>query len=576
MLCVVAFWAAASVGLLVESIRVSILPGGATAAAASPAAAERARISVLDPAQADATEDETQNRIMQFLAGVDAQAREMTDGEVAAQLNDPLATLVLRRGVFPATLDDVFSALDAHNASPAGLPTQAVYLVGEGSQIQHNQAPADLRRELRFVITRQGGSNVDLMISVGAGGPPTGFIQVISWDAVKNAFNYYERQSPATWVWLGDSAHSLRAETRGKGCFECHVNGGPVMKELRLPWSNWHSQNATVSPSILAPDDPLRTNRLFLASLNGGFGAQDFQRFAVEPGIRRWNVARVRRMIAADGTVSDVPLLLRQLFETTTINLATSGAQSKSVQSAAPLTLPITFFVNRDALFNVLRLNPEVELPRVSGEHYLSAVGRFQLALADPSPSINFRLPGDTFFAFLVPEPSFEDFEALRQMLEKKIVTPKFAACVLMIDFQNPIYSEARQRLARYAPPSGALQGGASDVPARFADRVAQAAQGLPPDSPEQQFLSNWNLPDDQWQNVFRERIRGYLTAVNGRLSAQEGFDDYMRLAVSRRREFTASPAKSLAEFPLLLPRSNVPAAAPLLRMNPDGSVSPK
>lgn len=575
MLSLVAFSAAVSVGLLFDAVRRANPGQGVPGANGSPAAAERARISVFDPAQSDdMEEDETEPRIMRFITGIDVHAHEMTDAEIFAELNDPMATLVLRRGVFPATIDDTLNALNAHNASPSGLPTQAVYLVGEGGQIQHSQAPPDLKREMRFAITRQRGSNVDLLISVGAGGEPTGFIQIISWDSTKNAFNYYERRGSATWVWLGDSGHSLREATRGKGCFKCHVNGAPVMKELRLPWNNWHSQNATISPSILAPDDPLRTNRLFLDSLNGGFGAQDLQRFAIEPGVRRWNSMRVRKMIAADGTISDVPLLLRQLFETTTINLASSGVQSKSVQPSATFVLPLTFFVNRDALFNVLKLNPEVELPKVSGEFYLSAVERFQLAIADTS--INFSQPGDTFFAFMAPEPSFEDFEALRQMLEKKIVTPKFAACVLMIDFQNPVYSERRQHLARYIPDTGMLQGGASDVPARFVERVTQAAQALPPDSPEQEFLANWNLPDDQWQSVFRERVRSYLTAVNGRLSAQEGFDAYMRLAVSRRREFEASPASFLAEFPLLLPTSNVPSGAPSQRMNPDGSVSDK
>jgi hypothetical protein len=69
------------------------------------------------------------------------------------------------------------NALDSQTVTPAGLPTQSVFLVGEGSQIQFNAATANVGRQLRFIIGRQRGSNVDLLISVGAGGPPDGFLQ---------------------------------------------------------------------------------------------------------------------------------------------------------------------------------------------------------------------------------------------------------------------------------------------------------------------------------------------------------------------------------------------------------------
>ena len=553
-------------------VRRGLMPRPGLGASDSPSAAERKRVVVLDQADDGTEEDEAPNRIMREVQGLDAVRREMTDAEVAAELNDPLALLVLRRNVFPATLDNLLSTLDSLNGTPGALPTQSVFLVGEGSQIQFSTASANVRRQLRFVITRQGGSNVDLLISVGAGGAPGGFLQVIGWDRVKNAFNYYERAGTATWVWLGDSDHSLRDATRGKGCFQCHINGALLMKELKLPWSNWHSQSATVSASILAPDDSLRTNRLFLQALQGGRAAQDLQRFVVEPGVRRWNVARVRKQIAADGTISDLPLLLRQVFTTTTVNLVSSTTQRSVVTASTGLPLPLSFFVNRDALFDVLQLDPGVPLPRVSGAFFLAAESRHQLSLVDSNAG--FRQPGDTFFPFLVPEPSHEDLAALRQMLEQRIITPKFAACVLMVDFENPVFSPKRERLLRYVPGAGRVQNGASDVPGEFAARVEQAAAALPSDSAERLFLANWALPDEQWETVFTERLRDYLTLVNGRLGSDEGFDAFMRLAISRRFELSnVSGARNLAEFQLLLPQSNVAATAPLLEMKPDGGV---
>jgi hypothetical protein len=76
-------------------------------------------------------------RINQSIEGQPDGQREMTDEEVARLLNDPMATLVLRRGQFPRTLgDELLDALDQHDASPEDLPDTASFLVSEGGQIK--------------------------------------------------------------------------------------------------------------------------------------------------------------------------------------------------------------------------------------------------------------------------------------------------------------------------------------------------------------------------------------------------------------------------------------------------------
>jgi hypothetical protein len=92
----------------------------------------------------------------------------------------------------------------------------------------------------------------------------------------------------------------------------------------------------------------------------------------------------------------------------------------------------------------------------------------------------------------------------------------------------------------------------------------------LPEESPERQFLANWGLADADWEATFEARIESYLDAVRARLAAPGGFDRYVELAESRRRRFARLP---LNEFELLLPETNIPANAPLLRMDADGDV---
>ncbi|HEX8650246.1 MAG TPA: hypothetical protein VF708_05350 [Pyrinomonadaceae bacterium] len=573
---------------LAQSIKNAYLQNGA-ATDHSTQAASRSIIQL--PITASTMAEEEENRIHRQINGIDAVARPMTDAEIAAELNDPLALLVLRKGVFPSTLQDVLQALEAQNNSPGGLPTQSIFLVGEGSQIQFSPASSKLKRQLRYVITRSAlnSNNVDILISAGAGGAPRGFVQVIAWDDKNKVFNYYERAEINTWVWRGNSTHALPDQTRKQGCFECHVNGSLVMKELKAPWNNWQSQNATVSPSILAPDDPLRVDPLFLNILNqvnGGRGGEDLQQFVIQPGIQRWDTARRAKMVSSKGAIKDVPFLLRQLFQTTTANLTSSSTQSNAALSSGTVDLPLTFFINRDVLLSFqIDLDPgDLKFPiRVPAQFYLDSLNNYQFALVDTKAG--FRQPGDTFFAFLVPEPAFEDIDAILSMLNPvritsktsaSLLTPKFVASVLMVDFQNPVFSEARASLFKYVPSTGKIVNGQSDLPDRIAGAIAAAATNLPPDSPEQQFLANWNLPDDQWKKVFSDRIAAYLNAVNNQVVTAQGFDQYARLAISRRNEFMSTHAtSSLGEFELLLPQTDLILAA-TLEMKSDATVGPK
>ncbi|HEX2301858.1 MAG TPA: hypothetical protein VHH34_25690, partial [Pseudonocardiaceae bacterium] len=88
--------------------------------------------------------------------------------------------------------------------------------------------------------------------------------------------------------------------------------------------------------------------------------------------------------------------------------------------------------------------------------------------------------------------------------------------------------------------------------------------------SPEAEFAELWSVPQDSWATEFAARLTGYLTAVSDRVTSAEGFDSYVRLAESRRRRFATT---SLNEFPLLLPRTDLPGDMPPLQMKPDGTV---
>lgn len=524
--------------------------------------------------EADAVADAVINtpleagRIYRFVLGVDELPQPLSAEDADRLLRDPLANLLLKKGTFPLSLRELLSALDAANGEAEGLPQQKSFLVADGGQIPWSAETADVNRLLRFTVVRARGSDARLMVSASTVvDSREQFLQVIGWDADNAVFNFYERRS-GTWLWAGNSQHALLPDSRGQGPFDSHVNGSMVMKELRAPWNNWHSMSASIQSNVLAPDDPLRDEPLFVNRVS----AHELEVGVVRPGIERWNASRLKKATSADGqSLSDVRLFFRQLLETTTVNLISSRQESRQIADDTTLTLPTTFFLNTDALLDAIGLEPNIAPVSVGGRLYRQSLSRYGFALTDGS----FRQAGDTFFAFLVPEPAFEDVNVLALLLQRQIIDSRFAASLLMVDFQNPILSARRSRLMAYVPETARLAASGtprSDIATQFVAAVEAKLPALPPESPEGEFLANWRLPETDWKGAFEARIVQYFESLDRAAGTEEGFDGWVRLAESRRREFRRRP---LAEFRLTVPTTNISADIPPLCMREDGTVQP-
>jgi hypothetical protein len=494
--------------------------------------------------------------LYRFIMGIDSTVVELTQPEVSA-LGDPMAQLFIK-GVFPLTADALLAELNTGGI----LPEQSSFLISEAGQIPPAAAPS-LVRDMRFAIVRSRSSQADLLISTGAAGDPRAvFLQVAAWDDHAELFNYYMRLGEG-WIWAGNSYHALAPPSRGNGPFDSHINGSLVMKELKQPWINWQSQNATI---LLDEDDPLRQNDLY-QSLSG---AETFERI-VRDGVARWTSARLKHAVTA-GHVDHVDWLLRQLCTTTTVNLASSTDTSAAALAnpSKKVNLPFGFWLNNDSLIDSLGipLSDEFAPPAVAGKLYADSLDHYEFTLIQD----DFTQKGDTFFAFVVPEASFEDIDVVNQLVSSGILTAHFAASVLMVDFPNPVFSNSRAKLLQYVPTEAELDssGGLSQ---RIAETIITSVASQRAGTPEAQFRVNWELGESEWPEVFATRIEEYLTRVSARITTAQGFDDYVRLAESRRREFKAM---RLNEFSLTLPVTNIPPEAPLLQMQPDGTVRGK
>ncbi|MFE2124228.1 hypothetical protein ACFW9U_26685 [Rhodococcus aetherivorans] len=498
-----------------------------------------------------------------FVLGVDERPRPLTDLELD-RLADPFARFLLRRGQFPQTLEELAAAFDATAGQPGAMTETRWFLLGDGGDLVWSPETGDVDRALRVVMARSatagGDSDVQVSTSIEVTSEQA-FLQVIGWDATAGVFNYYERRG-GVWIWAGDSWHALNEPSRGTGPFDSHVNGSLVMKELKLPWSHWHSMSASINPSVLPPADP-RRDAPFWTRLSG---AETFESTIARPGLSRWVESRLDRVTGADHRVTELPQLARQLVTTTTVNLVSSDQQS-SVLAGNTLRLPLTFFLDFDTLVGVLGLELDPQrAPTVDGDRYLRALRRVGVRLDDGR---GFIRDGDTFFSFLVPERALEDIVVVQAMIDRRILSPQLATCLLLVDFPNPVYSARRAALLDYFPDSATAGHDGADLDRSVSQAIERAATIA--DGPEAEFTELWDRSATPgWEQTIVERVAAYLDRVTTRLSTDAGADALVRLAQGRRRTFRDS---HLAEFALTLPVSDDDDRYRDLRMREDGSI---
>jgi hypothetical protein len=487
-------------------------------------------------------------RVHRFVVGEDPAVRVLALDEAERELGDPFATMLLLRGIFPRTAGEVLEELD--RVAPAVDPLRRgfFFLLGEGSQIPMTPATARVDRNLRFLAARGiGADGADLLVS--AFHPDEGDVELMSWDRRSGGFNYYQTVGESTaWVFAGNSRHALADPTQGKGPFESHLSGNFVMKELRFPWLHWHSKAANILASVLPKDPPL-TDHPWVTGRDPQ-GALTCEIAVAKPGIERWTRARFERLLDGGGVIADPERIMVQILGTPSVNIITSQTESRAAVPGATVDLPQTFFVDSEGLTENLGLQAPPPF-KVSTEVYRQSLARFRVRLSDDR---GFERAGDTHFAFAVPERAFEDQAVLTRALDVGLLSRRLAACLLMTDFPNPIFSPRRAALLAHVPAQAVVVGGASDFSERMGDAIAAAAAGTPQGSPEREFAARWARGDDL--SSFDGELRAYYDAVTEQLGTQAGFDDYVRLAEARRDRVRAMP---IFESPLLFAHSDIP-----------------
>jgi len=487
-----------------------------------------------------------------------------------AELGDPMFTLVLRDHPQEIRLDEIERLIMGATGQ------RHLFVVDE--QLQNSAQGGTRRAVLAYKGTNQSvrlDPNIALSALFNDQGFDAGFLEVWGWDDGRSRYNYYKLEgNPPTWRFRGSSvgADQLNAAQRRGTCMACHTNGGPLMKELPIPWNNWHSFRNTVSYLSSTSQNHWRiAETLRFRDLRG---AEGLETGFILPSIRQFNGRRLSTMIRPitpnEHEVTDGPRTLRSLFLTTEYNITSAGQLSgvhplaKVGGSAEAIAVPDAFFLNANLLagggltqyegLGVPEARQFSGVLQLQPKEYQAVVTRFSTSIGG--------LSGDANFAWFVPEPSHVDNQFVDLLIRRGVVTRDFAAAVLAVDLENPVFSKVRGSLLALIPPSFRFKPlNPGDVPAAHPDQVTRDViaklESLKPSagSPEAEFLALLESPNPveglrMKVNAYQDRVRMRLGDA---LQSQAEVDRLYRALLRRRQEAVAhNPA--LVESSFLFP----------------------
>ncbi|CAG8758239.1 6139_t:CDS:2 [Dentiscutata erythropus] len=286
---------------------------------------------------------------------------------------------------------------------------------------------------------------------------------------------------------------------------------------------------------------------------------------------------------------------MRQIIDNTTYNVIASETQYSALSSNDELYLPTSFFLNISVfneLSNIDFITLDIPIIKIDAEKYKKSIETYDVCLKDGNRIVE---KGDGMFAFPVPEPAYEDTSLFSMFFNKrnfkvgdrkylpKLLSPKFILCLLMVDFCNPLDSKHRRQLLKHIPDTAQYQTNGFAVDDSNVDNakydledsivkgIKKKVDKLPKHSVEAEFLKYYN--HENLVDYCKETIKKYFRNVQNRLGSQDGVDDLVRLADSRRRMFGL---RSLSEFDLTFPVcGRISFDAPILEMTPQGIVRP-
>jgi len=458
----------------------------------------------------------------------------MTNSEII-NLGDHFSKNIILKVIQSNTLDSLLREIENIDSNKFSL--RKMFLIAEGGQFKIKHPNFGLNARIVFTWQEDESSPAEILLSTVPNlKSETSLLQLISWSNKDNSFHFFERKHNL-WGWAGNSFTAFDKRARGKGPFDSHVNGGLVMKELKLPWGHWHSQSNSIPREVFDQDSEFQTSPIF----SKVHGAENLESI-VKTGIRRWTKSRITREMSFEKTET-IPFV-SQIIDSTSVNLISSTLEYFRVEDV-DLQLPSSFFIDIDTIeIAVLNIDPFYEiLPpskiNMNGKVYREISEQLGINVEDDKNGT--KKDGDTHFCFMVPERAFEDIEIGKQFVEQNIISSKFLLCLTLVDFQNPIFSKRRKSLIKYFPTTTNLKNN-GDLERVFVSKIFESDHGS--NTPESEFIELWNSEDLLLS--IKNKLTLFFQNIQNNLSDREYSIKLLKLAEYRKQEFRK---RDLSEF---------------------------
>jgi len=360
-------------------------------------------------------------------------------------------------------------------------------------------------------------------------------LETLVWDPDKQVFNFYEIRGNGEggiWFYRGDSLDILAdianldrnadpsqpifmgpLDAKGNAtlprlrCSGCHMNGGPVMKELTEPHDSWWTTPRPLDLGALRIAPELKS---ILDSLHPA------EQFA------EWVKAGDRKLLASApywkqrGTLS-LQEQLRPLFCEQEVNLASDLEPLEG--DGATILAPAAFFVD----------------PRLAGDDggiligkplYMNALTLFQSQFFDyqqgGTQPVN-QIDAD--HAFDTPVKAHSDILLAEKMVKSGLIDEKFVYDVISVDMTRPMFSGRRCELLQLVPEG---------VPsAEWRTKLMQALGGSTRPGAKELLA---NMKDASRTPAWhRAKAKALLQKIQTNARSQQAVNGYVRLLADRR-----------------------------------------
>jgi hypothetical protein len=378
----------------------------------------------------------------------------------------------------------------------------------------------------------------NIMSPQQAATPDNLLLETLIWDPVKQVFNFYEIRGNGeggVWFYRGDSndivadiknlhraydpsqpifmgpLNAGRATMPRLRCSGCHMNGGPVMKELKTPHDSWWRTERPLDFGALRIAyelKPIIENVVTADEFSQWIKAGDEKLFSSAPYWKKRSALPLQEQ-------------LRPIFCEQEVNLESDlePLEGPSMTIAAP----VGAFIDQ-------RLVPDVPSVTINKLLYVNALKLFNAQFFDYQSgnfpnSVQPVNQIDADHAFEVPVKAHSDMLLAQKMIASGLIDEKFLYDVISIDMTRPMFSPARCSMLQLVPGSAPTP----DWKAKFQQNLANSSWPA-----AKQLLANMT-DATRTPAYYKAQAKKLITMVQTNAALQQNVNGYVRLLAQRR-----------------------------------------